>query len=192
MPGKATTPQQVADVVAFREAGFTVAAIAARTGLSGSTVNRIIATHGSKKGAAKAEVLAAARQELRSVLTSKEAIASEAARIIADDLAQVHLLRERIANAVEHLTASNLQEAALLMRAAAAMSTAIKNSSDTVRQSLGYDKKTEDSDEDDLPVLQVIELSDEQVHELRREKEAANDEDLLAADTKVSQSCEGG
>ena len=124
MPGKATTPDQIAVVVALREAGYTVAMIAQKTLLSASTINRIIRSRRARKGAATAEVVNACRTEVRRLIKSKDAILEEAAFMIADDLAQARQLRERIMLASEHLNANNLLEASVMMRAAAAMSTA--------------------------------------------------------------------
>lgn len=167
MPGKTASPEQVAEVVALREAGFTLATIAERVNLSSSTISRIVASRKARKGTATAETVKAAREQLRSQLLSKDGIAEEAAILIADDLAQARLLRARILLAAEHLTATNLHEAAILMRAAAAFSTALKNTSDMLRHSLGYDSTRDELGEDQLPTLTVQEVSGEQAEAMR-------------------------
>ena len=167
MPGKAASPSLIAEVVALREVGFTVATIADRTGVSPSTVARIVARHGARKGTASAELVADARAELRNVLRSDETIADEAARMIADDLAHARLLRERLLVAADHLRATNLQEAAVMMRAAAALSTALKNTSDMVRHSLGYERMRDAASQQDLPILTVQVISDTHAARLR-------------------------
>lgn len=64
-----------------------------------------------------------------------------------------------MANAAEHLTATNLEEAALLMRAAAAYSTALKNTSDTLRHSMGTGRALKTVEAESLPELVVQEIS---------------------------------
>ncbi|MGQ0655203.1 MAG: hypothetical protein ACT4P4_23555 [Betaproteobacteria bacterium] len=68
----------------------------------------------------------------------------------------------RIAVAAEHLTATNLPEAALLMRAAAAYSTAIKNTSDMLRHSLRTERALDAQDAAELPQLAIIEITAEE------------------------------
>ena len=77
-----------------------------------------------------------------------------------------------------------------MMRAAAAMSTALKNTSDMVRHSLGYEKQRDEVAEEDPPDLMVLELSEEQVRKVREKKAAAgNDEDGFELDEpKLSES----
>lgn len=154
-------------MIASREAGFTVAMIAEKTRLSVSTINQILASHGTKKGSATAEMVEDVRRQVRALLSSKDVICDEAALLIADDLAQASLLREKIVAALVRLDATNLQEAVLAMRAAAAMSPALKNTSDMIRQSLGYERHRNEVDEKGLAVLQLIQLSDDQVKEMR-------------------------
>lgn len=60
------------------------------------------------------------------------AIRLDAPRLVADDLAHSLRLREVILAASEQMKATNLEEAALVMRAAAADSTAIRNTSDII------------------------------------------------------------
>ncbi len=175
MPGKMATPEQTAEVVALREAGFTIAAIAVRTGLSPSTVGRIAAKTKATRGAAKSVVVDAARQDLRDLLKSKDSIAREAARLIADDIAHAHALRERLVLATEHLHANNLEEVVQLTRAAAAYSTALKNTSDMVRHALGYDRQRDELDEEDLPILTVKEITEEEARAMRESAENAAD-----------------
>ena len=86
---------------------------------------------------------------------------------MADDLAHARLLRQRMADASEHLVATNLEEAALLMRAAAAYSTALKNTSDTLRHSMRTEKALEAHDAVNLPELVVREITNEEAIKMR-------------------------
>jgi AcrR family transcriptional regulator len=170
MPGKSLTPDQITEAIALREAGYTATAISARLGVSTRTLTRLFEKHSVMKGAVKQEIIAAARQELIEAVTSNERIKEEAARIVADDLAHVRILRQKIAAAYELLNPTNLEEAAVCMRAGAAAATAIKVTSDTMRHTLRTDKALDAVEEKDLPVLVVQELTWE---EARRCMQAA-------------------
>lgn len=158
------TPQQITEILAMREAGYTALAISQKLGLSVRTIHRHLSTHGIKKGSLKAEVIQQARDELFQLVTSSPAIREAAAKLIADDFAHANHIRTIMIEAAEHLKAESLSEAVLVMRAAAAYSTALKNTSDTIRHSLGADKIVDDSDE--LPELIVRELTSDEIAEM--------------------------
>lgn len=151
----------------MREAGYTVLSISQRLAISVRSLQRHFADHGAKKGSIKEEVLAIARADLLKRVTSDQTIKEEAARIINDDLAHARHLREMMIDAAEHLQASSLKEAVLVMRAAAAYSTAIKNTSDMLRHSLHIEKSIVDIDKE-LPELVIRELTNEEIEELRK------------------------
>lgn len=161
------TPEDIAEALALREAGFTILAISQRLGISVRTLQRHFAALGTRKGAAKAELLQRAKDELMACITSDQTIKEEAARLVADDLAHSRHLREVILAASEQMRASNLTEAALVMRAAAAYSTTIKNTSEIIRHSLRL--KDLGDDLEDLPELVVSELTQNEIAELRRQ-----------------------
>lgn len=176
MTKKAATPAQITEALALREAGYTVLSISQRLGISVRSLQRHFAEHGTKKGAIKEEVLATARANLLKRVTSDEAIKEEAARLINDDLAHAQHLRELMINATEYLQATSLKEAVLVMRAAAAYSTAIKNTSDMMRHTLRIERSIDDADKE-LPELVIKELTDEEIIELRK---VGADEEALA------------
>jgi predicted protein tyrosine phosphatase len=64
------------------------------------------------------------------------------------------------------MTATNLNDAALVMRAAAAYSTAIKSTSDIVRQSSRLDRFRDDPGEEMLELV-VRELTQEDIAQMR-------------------------
>jgi AraC-like DNA-binding protein len=178
------TPEEIADALALREAGYTALAISQRLNISIRTLQRHFAAAGARKGAAKAEVLQRAKSELMARITSDEAIKEEAARLVADDLAHSLHLREVILAASEQMKATNLEEAALVMRAAAAYSTAIKNTSDIIRRSLRIEQREDVGD--DLPELVVCELTQAEIEHMRREEDeddqVHNDDEQVSAD----------
>lgn len=168
---RVTAPDKIAEALAMREAGFTVLAISQRLGVPVRTLKRHFSEHGAVKGKVKQELLEAARADLIQRVTSDDAIRNEAAKLLADDLAHARHLRELLHAASEQLQASSLKDAALVMRAAAAYSTAIKNTSDMLRHGLRLDRLSDDA-ETDLPELVVSELSPEEVGKLRDAQQA--------------------
>lgn len=171
------TPDEIGEALALREAGYTVLAISQRLGISIRTLQRHFAAAGTRKGAAKVEVLERAKNELMARITSDQAIKEEAARLVADDLAHSLHLRELILAASEQMKANSLPDAVQVMRAAAAYSTAIKNTSDIIRRSLRVEQRDDAGDE--LPELVVSELTQAEVEQLRRKE---GEEDLAPVD----------
>lgn len=176
MTKKTATPAEISQALALREAGYTALSISQRLGISVRSLQRHFADHGTKKGSIKKEVLENARADLLKRVTSDEAIKEEAARLINDDLAHAQHLRELMINATEHLQATSLKEAVLVMRAAAAYSTAIKNTSDMMRHTLRIEKSIDDT-EKDLPELLIKELTSDEIEAMRK---AGREEDALA------------
>lgn len=176
MTKKTASPAEISQALALREAGYTALSISQRLGISVRSLQRHFADHGTKKGIIKKEVLDNARADLLKRVTSDEAIKEEAARLINDDLAHAQHLRELMINATEHLQATSLKEAVLVMRAAAAYSTAIKNTSDMLRHTLRIEKSIDDT-EKDLPELLIKELTSVEIEAMRK---AGREEDALA------------
>jgi hypothetical protein len=163
-------PNVIAEALALRQAGFTVLAISHRLSVSIRSLQRHFAANKTSKGAVKAAVFEQAKADLLARVTCDATIKDEAARLIADDLAHSIHLREIMLTAAEQLKATNLSDAALVMRAAAAYSTAIKNTSDTIRRSLRLDKLADDS-RDELPELVIRELTPVEILALRDSSE---------------------
>lgn len=170
MTKKTATPAEISEALALREAGYTVLSISQRLGISVRSLQRHFAEHGVKKGRIKEEVLATARADLLKRVTSDETIKEEAAKLINDDLAHARFLREVMIEAAEQLQATSLKEAVLVMRAAAAYSTAIKNTSDTLRHSLRIESVADGADKE-LPELIIKELSEDEISALRTVQE---------------------
>ena len=153
----------------MREVGYTVLSISQELGISVRTLNRHFADYGAKKGTVKNTLLDAARDDLMKRVLSDDAIREEAARLINDDLAHARHLRTLLADASEQLVASSLKDAVLVMRAAAAYSTAIKNTSDVLRHSLRIEHLLDETGKE-LPELIVRELSDKDVEQIKASK----------------------
>lgn len=166
MTKKTATPDEISQALALREAGYTTLSISQRLGISVRSLQRHFAEYGVKKGGIKKEVLDTARADLLKRVTSDETIREEAAKLINDDLAHARHLRDLMIQAAEQLQATSLKEAVLVMRAAAAYSTAIKNTSDMMRHTLRIEKSIDDADME-LPELIIKELSNDEIVELR-------------------------
>lgn len=167
MTKKTAGPDEISQALALREAGYTALAISQRLGISVRSLQRHFSAAGTKKGALKTDLLQRAKEDLMARITCDTTIKEEAARLVADDLAHSLHLRDVILAASEQMTAASLEEAALVMRAAAAYSTAIKNTSDIIRRSLRLMDLSDDMD--DLPELVVTGLTHEAIAELRRQ-----------------------
>lgn len=141
-------------------------AISQRVGISPRTLQRHFSANYAKKGSAKAELVEAARLELIKSVTNSDAIKGAVARLISDDIAHATHLRTILQEASEHLKATSLQDAVLVMRGAAAYSTALKNTSDTIRKNLPI-KVLDGLEDSDLPVLTIRTLTAEEIEELR-------------------------
>ncbi|MCK0510245.1 hypothetical protein [Aromatoleum buckelii] len=184
MARKSLSLEQIADALALREAGYTVLAISQRLGIPTRTLERHFAKHGAQKGVLKKEAIEAARAEILQHIMADDTIRAEAAKMIADDLAHARHVRTIILNAAEQLKAASLQEAALVMRAAAAYSTAIKNTSDMVRHSLRPDRGGVESRA--LPELVIEEITAAELERIRKaptssgEPSAVSEDDVLA------------
>lgn len=169
------TPTLQAQIIALREAGYTNLAIAKRLGVGVRTVHRHLASTGVKKGSLKSELIEQARAEALVLLRGDEATKHAIAQLLIDDLAHVSHLREIMVEASEHLKATDVRTSALVMRGAAAYSTALKNTSDVLQKHLS---KHNHPDIQDLPTLVVQELTLEQIEEMREQNFVKDDNDI--------------
>ncbi|AKF43659.1 helix-turn-helix domain-containing protein [Pseudomonas fragariae (ex Marin et al. 2024)] len=163
MPGKKTTPDQSTQVVILREAGYTLPVIADRLDLSISTVQRIIKTTKAVAGAGTQALIDKAREELLSSAFSLDAVQQTVATLVADELALSHLIRTKIANALEALDPTD----PVAFRGLAAASTALKLTQDVTRRSLPIEKLNQVQDIEELPTLQIHILTENDVAEMR-------------------------
>jgi len=188
MPGKRLTPTQITEAATLRAAGFTLTAISERIGVSVSSLQRAFKRHSVKRASLSAEAVKRATDDLLGHVTSSDRIKEEAARIVADDLAHSRLIREKAATTLEALGASDTAEAALAMRALAAYSTVLKNTTDTLRRSMRLDRDGLYEDLEELPELPIIEMSADEVAEVRRKAAArlgVSEEESMVEDDAV-------
>jgi AraC-like DNA-binding protein len=162
---KHITPKQKEQAITLRAAGYTLAVISDKAGMSISSLKRLFETYTIKRGELKQAVIDKATSELLNDASTVEIIKREAASLLLDDLAMVKRLRESMVGAMEVLEASDTAEALQVMRAVSAGAVALKSTSETLRKSLGLDKENEVSG--DLPELVISVLTEAEIEGIR-------------------------
>lgn len=161
----ATPPAIAARVQALRAAGWTIAAIAAETETSTATVKRVCARGSIKRGEGQDALIAEARQQLFEALRDDKRTQGTVSSFLLDTLAHVTLSREKALDALECLAPTSTRDAAVVMRALAAHSVAIKNQADTLRRLIPHTEV-----DDGLPELVVHTLTETEIADLRSEQ----------------------
>lgn len=166
MSGKQKTPDQETQAVVLREAGWTVSAIADRLAISVSTVQRLLKKHHVVAGTGTQALIEKAREELLTAAFSLEAVQQTAASLVADELALVRQIRQKIASSVENLDPTN----PIAFRGLAAASTALKLTQDVTRRALPIEKLGQAMEIEELPELRIRIMTDDDVAEMRMEQ----------------------
>lgn len=177
MSGKQKTPDQETQAVVLREAGWTVSAIADRLTISVSTVQRLLKKHHVVAGAGTQALIEKAREELLTAAFSLEAVQQTAASLVADELALVRQIRQKIASSIEQLDPTD----PIAFRGLAAASTALKLTQDVTRRALPVDKLGQAMEIEELPELRIRIMTEDDVAEMRmqqRIEEAERNGDL--------------
>ncbi|MCG8043576.1 MAG: helix-turn-helix domain-containing protein, partial [Candidatus Thiodiazotropha endolucinida] len=173
MPNKHTTPTQKSKIITLRLAGYSYSTIADKVGVSVSTVKRH--TKNIRKGSIKQEMVEQAKEELLSNLND-DTVKTQLSALIADDISLTQRVRSNILTTLEKIerqTPSDAREAALIMRSLNAAATAIKSTGDALRQSLGVSQREiHSSSGGDLPVLTIVDMTQEEIDQVRHEAEA--------------------
>lgn len=84
MAGKKTSPDQSAQMVVLREAGYTLSAIADRLGISVSTTQRIIRKNSVVAGATSQALVSKTREQMFNSSFALEQIQMSAAAMVLD------------------------------------------------------------------------------------------------------------
>ena len=166
MPGKQKTPDQSAQAVILREAGYTVPAIAARLAISISTTQRLLKKHQAVVGATTQALIDKAREDLLHSAFSLESVQQTAASLVLDDLTLSQQIRLKLSSALELLDASN----PIVFRALSASATALKLTQDVGRRALPLDKLEQALEVDELPELQIHIMTEADVVEMRAQQ----------------------
>lgn len=163
MSGKQKTPDQAAQAVILREAGWTIAAIAGQLEISISTAQRLLKKHGAVSGASTLALIERAREGMLDMAFSLENVQRKAASLVLDDLALSEKIRTKLASAIDVLDVSN----PIVFRSLAASATALKLTQDITRRALPLDKLDQSLEIEELPVLQIHIMNEHDVAEMR-------------------------
>ncbi|HFJ9743678.1 TPA: helix-turn-helix domain-containing protein [Pseudomonas aeruginosa] len=166
MTGKQASPDQGAQAVILREAGYTLSAIAERLGLSLSTVQRLLKKHKAVAGATTHALIEKARDEMLASAFSLESIQQTAASLVLDDLAIAQQIRRKLANALDVLES----DSPIVFRSLAASATTLKLTQDVGRRALPLDKLEQAQAVEELPELQIHVMTPWNVEEMRAEQ----------------------
>lgn len=184
MPGKKKTPDDVAQAVALREAGYTLPTIASRLNLSVSTAQRILRANKVVAGTATNALIERAKEEMLNSAFSLEEIQYTLAAAVLDDLALTKHIRMKLSESVEQLDPSN----PIAFRALAAAATALKLTQDVTRRTLPIDKLNQAQEIEELPELKIHVMTEHDVAEMRakqRLQEAEMNGDLAGAEQET-------
>jgi len=166
--------------VILREAGWTLASITQKTGLSGSTLYRAFAKLDVTRGATTKDTLDSARQALlqQSGLVGdlKHLIASQ----INDDLSLSTQIRAGITIAINDLINDVTTPASFKARSYSAMATTLKLTSDIMRRALQIDDATLSVTE--IPTLKIIKMTDKDIEDVRNRFNDDQDDDSIFDD----------
>lgn len=166
MTGTVKTNKEIKRAIALREGGYSVAAIAQKTGISPATLIRHFKALGASKGSLTAKVIDSAKDELLNDAGFIGDLRQQIASSIVDDLAQSQSIREAIALSLEQLVGDGEEAASVKARALSALATATKVTQEVQRKALDIDGYNNSRDLDDLPELVITGMSEERVAEV--------------------------
>ena len=166
MTGKQKTPDQAAQAVILREAGWTISAIAGQLEISISTAQRLLKKHGAVSGASTLALIERAREGMLDMAFSLENVQQKAASLVLDDLALSEKIRTKLASALDVLDVSN----PIVFRSLAASATALKLTQEITRRALPLDKLDQSLEREELPVLQIHIMNEHDVAEMRAQQ----------------------
>ncbi len=170
MTGRVKTPGEIQQAVTLRAGGYSLAAIANKTGISPSTLQRHFAKHRAKKGAISIDAIEEAKQSLLNDAGFVDGLKHMIASSITDDLAHVAQLRGAMALTLESLMTDNTLPAHYRTRGLAALATSLRLTQETSRKALAIDAQP--PEQATIPVLSITELTAEDIatiHQQQRE-----------------------
>ena len=168
MAGKVKTADQLKQALILRNGGYSLAAIAVKTGISTTTLSRHFSKHSMAKGGLTDEAVTLAKQELMNDAGFVGEIKQLIASVVADDLAIFIRLREAIAANLEEVLNDKSLASHYKSRAIAALSTSAGLSQTLARKALQIDNQPIEQDE--LPELTILELTSEDIEHMRTEQ----------------------
>ena len=145
--------------VILREAGYTIASITEKTGLSASTLHRAFTKLDVTRGSITKDTLESAKQALSTQI------------------------RAGIAIAINDLTNDVTTPASMKARAYSGFATTLKLTSDIMRRALQIDDATLSVTE--IPTLKIIKMTDKDIEDVRNRFNDDQDDDLIFDDDLV-------
>ncbi len=184
MPGKKKTPDQSAQAVILREAGYSLSAISSKLDISVSTAQRILKTNKVAAGVATQALIERAREEMLNTAFALEEVQRIAAASVLDDLALTQQIRLKLSSAVEQLNPTDPG----VFRGLAASATTLKLTQDVTRRALPLEQLSQALEVEALPELQIHIMSEYDVAKLRaeqRREEAELNGDTAALEDEI-------
>ena len=166
MAGKKATPDQNAQAVILREAGYTIPAIAHQLTLSVSTTQRILKANTAVAGATQQKLIAKAREDMLNAAFALEQVQMKAASLVMDDLAISQQIRSKLSMAVDQLDPGDIAS----LRALAASATTLKLTQDVYQRALPLERMNMALDVEEMPELQIRIMTEYDVAKLRAEQ----------------------
>ncbi|MDR9754882.1 helix-turn-helix domain-containing protein [Pseudomonas sp. SZMC_28357] len=166
MAGKKATPDQNAQAVILREAGYTIPAIAHQLEISVSTAQRILKANKTVAGATQQKLIAKAREDMLNAAFALEKVQLIAASLVMDDLSISHQIRSKLSIAIEQLDVTDITS----FRALAASATALKLTQDVGRRALPLERMEMALDVEEMPELRIHIMTEYDVAKLRAEQ----------------------
>lgn len=166
MAGKKATPDQNAQAVILREAGYTIPAIAHQLDISVSTAQRILKANKAVAGATQQKLIAKAREDMLNAAFALEQVQMKAASLVMDDLAISQQIRSKLSMAVDQLDPGDIAS----LRALAASATTLKVTQDVYQRSLPLERMNMALDVEEMPELQIRIMTEYDVAKLRAEQ----------------------
>lgn len=166
MPGIKATPDQAAQAVILREAGFTLPAIANELNISISTTQRLLKKHHAVAGVSTQQLIEKAREGMLSAAFALDSVQQQAASLILDDLALSNQIRLKLAAALDVLDVAD----PIAFRALAASATTLKLTQDVGRRAMPLEKVNQSMEIDELPELRIHIMTDQDVAEMRAQQ----------------------
>lgn len=171
MTGTVKTPKEIKRAIALREAGYSLSAIARKTGISIATLSRHFKAHSATKGGLSTSAVEKAKTELLSDSGFIGDLKEQIATSIVDDLSQSQSIREAIALSLDQITNDTDELASVKARALSALATAVKITQETQRKALNVEEYNRTRDLDTLPELVIRRMTDEEIEEAARQAE---------------------
>jgi AcrR family transcriptional regulator len=162
------TPAEIQNCLVLREAGYSLSAIATKTGISPATLTRHFSKHGALKGTLSLSAVEEARQQLLNDSGFIDGLKTAIASSIVDDLSQVAALRESMALILEAVMTDTTLPAHYKSRAVAALATSLTLTQKAARVALQADSQP--IEQESLPDLFISELTAEDIDKMRVEQ----------------------